>query len=218
VRKMKINIVGGGPVEHLPNLHDYNAEDCLWVGVDRGVTILLSKGLNPTQAFGDFDSVSKEELEQIEQHVKHLHLYQMEKDEPDMELALDWAIQQNPDKIQIFGGTGGRLDHFFANVQLLLRPQHIQSPSEISIIDVQNELFVKPAGTYTIEKKQDKKYVSFIPLSPSIKNLSLKDFKYPLTDCHIPIGSTLCISNELLNEYGTFSFTEGILLVIRSRD
>ena len=215
---MKINIVGGGPVEHLPNLHEYHHEDCLWVGVDRGVSVLLSEGLIPTHAFGDFDSVSKVEMVQIEQQINHLHRYQMEKDEPDMELALNWAIQQDPDKIQIFGGTGGRLDHFFANVQLLLQPKHFQSSVEISIIDVQNELFVKPAGTYKLEKNFDKKYVSFIPLSQSIKNLSLKDFKYPLTDCHIPLGSTLCISNELLNEYGTFSFTEGILLVIRSRD
>ena len=213
-----INIVGGGPVEHIPNLQDYNHEDCLWVGVDRGVSLLLSKGLIPTHAFGDFDSVSKAEMELIAQKVEHLHRYQIEKDEPDMELALDWAIKQVPDKIQIFGGTGGRLDHFFANVQLLLQPQHFQSSVEISIIDVQNELFVRPAGTYTLEKNLDKKYVSFIPLSQIIKNLSLKDFKYPLTDCHIPLGSTLCISNELLNEYGTFSFTEGILLVIRSRD
>ena len=215
---MKINIVGGGPVENLPNLHDYNHEDCLWVGVDRGVTVLLSKGLIPTHAFGDFDSVSKEEWVQVQQQVKHLHRYQAEKDEPDMELALDWAIKQGPEKIQIFGGTGGRLDHFFANVQLLVKPNLLNYPNEIAIIDHQNELFVKPAGMYTLEKMPSKKYVSFIPISQGIKNLSLKGFKYPLIDCHIPLGSTLCISNELLNETGTFSFTEGILLVIRSRD
>jgi thiamine pyrophosphokinase len=39
-----------------------------------------------------------------------------------------------------------------------------------------------------------------------------------LKNRHISIGSTLCISNELISDYGTFSFSEGILIVIRSHD
>jgi thiamine pyrophosphokinase len=215
---MKINIVGGGPVELLPDLHTYHDEETVWVGVDRGVLILLEKGIVPTQAFGDFDSVSKEELAQINQTIDHVQFFKSEKDEPDMELAMQWALKQSTQTIRVFGGTGGRLDHFFANVQLLLRPELLGSSRDITIIDHQNELSVKPPGTYTIVKRLDKKYVSFIPISPEIKNLSLKGFKYPLTDCHITLGSTLCISNELLVDYGTFSFTQGIILMIRSCD
>jgi thiamine pyrophosphokinase len=215
---MKINILGGGPEQFLPELHHYHQEDCLWVGVDRGVSVLLSKGIVPDVAFGDFDSVSQEELEQIQKRVQHLHIFKPEKDETDMELALNWALEQGAKQIQIFGGTGGRLDHFFANVQLLLKPHLQHKQSEITIIDNKNQLFVKPSGTYSIAKLPEKQYVSFIPITPIVKNLSLKGFKYPLTDCHIPLGSTLCISNELIIEYGTFSFSEGILMVIRSCD
>lgn len=215
---MKINIVGGGPEEFLPDLHGYQEEGCIWVGVDRGVFILLSKGITPAIALGDFDSVSKKEWKQIEQQVPHLYQYKPEKDETDMELALDWAMDQGAEQIRIFGGTGGRLDHFFANIQLLIKPNLHHTMIDISIIDNQNQLFVRPAGDYSIAKMPDKKYISFVPITPVIKNLSLKGFKYPLTNCHIPLGSTLCISNELIIEYGTFSFTEGILLVIRSCD
>jgi thiamine pyrophosphokinase len=46
----------------------------------------------------------------------------------------------------------------------------------------------------------------------------LEGFKYPLKNRHIFFGSTLCISNELIYDFGTYSFTNGILLVIRSCD
>ena len=51
-----------------------------------------------------------------------------------------------------------------------------------------------------------------------VENLTLLGFKYPLSNRHISFGSTLCISNELISEYGTYSFTSGILLTIRSKD
>ena len=47
--------------------------------------------------------------------------FKPEKNETDMELALNWAVEQKPDLIRIFGATGGRLDHLFANVQLLVQ-------------------------------------------------------------------------------------------------
>jgi len=48
--------------------------------------------------------------------------------------------------------------------------------------------------------------------------LTLEGFKYPLSNCHISLGSTLCISNELLSSSGTFSISEGIVMVVRSSD
>ena len=88
----------------------------------------------------------------------------------------------------------------------------------IFLIDKQNILSLKGPGSYKIEKRLDKKYISFVPLTLKVKGLTLDGFKYPLNNRHISIGSTLCISNELISDYGTFSFSEGILLVIRSND
>ena len=48
--------------------------------------------------------------------------FKPEKNETDMELALNWAVEQKPELIRIFGATGGRLDHLFANVQLMFKP------------------------------------------------------------------------------------------------
>ncbi|MDQ0270279.1 thiamine diphosphokinase [Cytobacillus purgationiresistens] len=215
---MIINILAAGPTENLADLENYQTEDDRWVGVDKGAMILLSKDIQPIMAFGDFDSVSKNEMDKIKQGVSQLNRFKPEKDETDMELALNWALQQEPDLIRLFGATGGRLDHFFANVQLLVKPVLQQQAIPIEIIDDKNILYIKNPGEYSIGKNSLHPYISFIPMTMAVEALTLTGFKYPLTNRHIPFGSTLCISNELLDDCGTFSFTEGILLVIRSKD
>jgi thiamine pyrophosphokinase len=216
--QMNINILAGGPEEFLPDLHEYSSENDIWVGVDRGVYSLIKKNLKPVIGFGDFDSVSKEELQVIEGHVKEMKRYKPEKNETDMELALNWAITQEPVLIRIFGATGGRLDHLLANVHLLVKPVLEENPVNMVLIDNQNILSLKGPGSYKIEQRADKKYISFVPITLDVKGITLEGFKYPLENRHISIGSTLCISNELISDYGTFSFSEGILLVIRSND
>ncbi|WP_079508392.1 thiamine diphosphokinase [Mesobacillus jeotgali] len=215
---MKINLVAGGPRNLIPEFHLHDGNEVVWVGIDRGVFYLLESGVKPAAAFGDFDSVSHEEMVQIEKAVADLKKFRPEKDETDMELALNWALCQNPASIAIFGATGGRLDHLTANIQLLVKPLQENSAVHIEIIDTQNILYVKKPGSYTAEPNDEFKYISFLPITPAVSGLSLENFKYPLNDCHIPIGSTLCISNELIRGHGTFSFSEGILLVVRSRD
>lgn len=215
---MIINILAGGPEDLLPDLTEYMDDDVLWVGVDRGVYHLLKRNITPKIAFGDFDSVSPEELVFIEDHVTELKKYKPEKDETDMELALNWALDQNPRIIRLFGATGGRIDHLFANVHLLLNQFKANKAANICLIDKYNIIFIKEPGSYPIEKMNTKKYISFVPLTLKVRNLTLEGFKFPLKNHHISLGSTLCISNELISDYGTFSFSEGILIVIRSHD
>ena len=106
----------------------------------------------------------------------------------------------------------------FGNIQLLIQANKNKNDVEIELIDRQNIIFLKSPGTYRLQKITDKKYISFIPISTEVKGLTLNGFKYPLTESHISLGSTLCISNELLIDNGTFSFSEGILMIIRSTD
>ncbi len=215
---MIINILGGGPIEFLPPLTPYQTEKDIWIGVDKGALTLLSHGIQPKHAFGDFDSVTAAELAIIEENVGDLHRFQPEKDETDMELAILWALEQSPQKIRLFAATGGRLDHFFANIQLLINPVLNGNATPIEIIDQTNLVFLKAPGSYEINKDPLMKYISFIPITAEVRSLSLQGFKYPLTNRHIPLGSTLCISNELINDYGNFSFSTGILMVVRSND
>jgi thiamine pyrophosphokinase len=215
---MKINLVAGGPLSLVPDFQQFDESQVVWVGIDRGVFYLLNAGIKPAMAFGDFDSVTEEELAEIEKEVSDLKKFKPEKDETDMELALNWAIEQQPESISIFGATGGRLDHLMANIQLLLKPLQQGINIQTEIVDTNNILYLKNPGTYTVNKLDDFKYISFLPATPTVSGMTLENFKYPLKDSHIPMGSTLCISNELIRDHGTFSFSAGILLVVRSKD
>lgn len=213
---MIIHIVAGGPKEHVPNLKHFHHEEILWLGVDRGISYIIENGYIPQIALGDFDSLSQKEWQKYKEQIPDIHFFQSEKDETDLELALKLAIKKNPERIRIFGASGGRLDHFLGNIFLLAK--YLQSSLPIEFIDRQNLIECKQPGTYQIEKLPDKPYVSFLPLMTLVENLTLQGFKYPLKNRHISFGSTLCISNELICDYGTYSFTKGILLVIRSSD
>ncbi|WP_226665758.1 thiamine diphosphokinase [Metabacillus litoralis] len=211
-----IAIVAGGPRENLANLVKYHNDDVIWIGVDGGVKYIKEFGLPYQFAFGDFDSISSSEKKQLIDIGKEVLSFSPEKDKTDTEIALEWAIKQRPTKVHIFGATGGRIDHLLANIYLLM--QSIEFDSMIEIIDKQNHITLYTPGTYTIRKDDEKKYTSLIPISLEVRGITLKGFKYPLNNCHIKLGSTLCISNELIHEVGTFSFEDGILLLIRSRD
>jgi thiamine pyrophosphokinase len=218
MERMIINILAGGPEELLPDLKVFNDDESIWVGVDRGVFTLLSIGLMPFASFGDFDSVTEEEWQEIQSKVTQLEKFIPEKDETDTELALNWAVSKKPRLIRLFGATGGRIDHFLANIQLLLKHMPTQNGCEIHLIDNKNIVYIKGTGSHSITELIGKKYISFVPATMDVAGLTLSGFKFPLTNRHISIGSTLCISNELISDHGTFSFTEGILIVIRSQD
>lgn len=215
---MNINILAGGPIELLPNVESYQTDKDIWVGVDKGVFTLLSKGIKPTIAFGDFDSVTVEEMIVIEQSVSKLNRFMPEKDETDMELAMEWAIEQKPAIIRIFGATGGRIDHFIANIQLLMKPLQMDQQMQVEILDKNNIVFLRMPGKYSVKKKPGYQYISFLPITMEVCGITLEGFKYPLVDQSLPLGSTLCISNELIHDCGHFSFSKGILMVVRSND
>lgn len=217
---MIISIVAGGPVALLPELNVYREKSSIWVGVDRGVYTLMQHDIVPDVAFGDFDSVTEAELADIKKTLNHLEVYPSEKDETDLEIAFNWALSKHPEEIYVFGATGGRMDHFIGNLQLLLKKPLLEQKNNLNIfiVDKQNLISFKTPGTYSLEAMNDKKYVSFLPISTEVKGITLAGFKYPLTNHVLPLGSTQCISNELISQCGNFSFTDGILMVIRSSD
>ncbi|MED0667276.1 thiamine diphosphokinase [Bacillus badius] len=216
---MKVIIAAGGPEKELPDMNAFDEGDVYWIGVDRGTVYLLNRGITPQAAFGDFDSVSKEEWNYIQQEVKSIHTFPAEKDETDLELALQWSLSLHPKQLTVLGATGGRLDHFFGTVSLLANKKVVSDDLEVEVVDRLNRLSVCH-GPVKRKVWQDPayKYFSFFPVTKEVKGLTLEGFKYPLADHTVQLGSTLYVSNELEGESGTFSFTDGILMVIRSSD
>ncbi|TCP29136.1 thiamine diphosphokinase [Scopulibacillus darangshiensis] len=209
-------ILAGGPSDLLPSLGASDLKDCSWIGVDRGTYILFQKGIHPIKAFGDFDSITADEMARIQNQDIDLLMYPSEKDMTDLELAVDWVIQKEPKRCYILGATGGRLDHTLINIQLLHKGHH--SKTEFILMDSKNMVTLLKPGTYHVSRRHDFPYLSFVAFSESVSGLTLEGVKYPLTKAELMIGSSLCISNELIDSCAKVTFDYGLLLSVRSTD
>src|SRR5699024_10365063 len=163
-----------------------------WTGVDAGVKGLLESGFKVEKAYGDFDSVSADDIKLFRQSLA-LDIVPSAKNFTDSELALLSLAELGYTAIDVYGALGGRKDHELMNIQLLahedLRKLDIRLPNET------NDIRLLPQGVHTIEADNDKRYVSLIPLYDKTL-LTLEGFKYDIQDTYVSIGKTLTVSNE----------------------
>lgn len=212
-----LNLLVGGPTSEWPDQLAAGKVSGDWIGVDRGTLRLLKMGITPLVAIGDFDSLSADELKLVKSAVSDIRQAVPEKDETDTQLAVTVALHEYQyDRLDIYGATGGRLDHFLANFWMVLEPRYRQYAPQIRFIDKQNTITFFAPGSYEIKKEPDKKYLAFVTLE-NVDHLTLPDEKYNLKDENVtrPISYA---SNEFVGDTGHFSFDSGMVAVIQSKD
>lgn len=216
MEEITIGIIGNGPDELVPDLKRYKDHVDIWIGADRGALLLLQNGLAINYALGDFDSISKDERERIKSRAIHFESFSSEKNETDLELAIEKAFSLEPKTILLFGVTGGRIDHELINIQLLYAISNRGLKG--IIIDKSNYIEWTKPGTHQVKNDPTYPFISFIPFTTEVTGITLNGFYYPLENEKIGLGSTRTISNKLTGENGTYSYERGILLLIKSRD
>ena len=181
-------------------------QDREYIGVDHGVEELLKQGITPKFAIGDFDSL------QNRQTLKNLNIQILpeRKDVTDTHAAIEYAISKGYDEIEIYGATGGRLDHFFAVMCLLEKYQDIK----LKVIDQQNCIQLLKPGIHHIENK-DYYYFSLFALNESI--ISIDQAEYTLDRYLLKREDPLCVSNEVKGEYAIIE-NSGNIILVQSRD
>lgn len=124
--------------------------------------------------------------------------------------------------MDMLGATGGRLDHELSNIQLLAQGR--KKGLRVTIYDAFNKIFLADAelDLQVVFEREDLygRYVSFLPVTETVKGITLTGFKYPLKEKDISIleNPSLCISNEVLEEKAVLTFRSGLLLCVESRD
>lgn len=214
---MRVNVLVGGPIDLLPLAMIKKRQAEVWIGVDRGAITLVENNIIPAAAIGDFDSISSNALASLQDDLRQVDVSPPEKDYTDTQLGVKLAINKyQPEQIDVFGATGGRLDHLLANVFLPLQKEFIAYLPKIRLIDVQNTVSYYLPGSYTVDHEAGKKYLAFVNLTP-VKGLTLVDEKYPLTDWDgdIPFSWT---SNEFTAPQNHFTFEQGVVAVIQCAD
>lgn len=184
------------------------------IGVDVAAFYLLELGIAPDVAIGDFDSVTPSQMKTINEDSKEIITCKPHpKYQTDMEQAIDYAIELNPQSINLFWSTGGRFDQTLANFYLLekLAQKNIQG----NIVDQQNRIRIINHRVTLIPSTY--KYVSLLPITASAE-VSLTGFLYDVTHQKIKRGQTLGISNEIKASQARIEVHQGSVAIIQSRD
>lgn len=189
------------------------------IAVDGGLALMEPLGLVPDYAVGDFDTIDPAILERYHQ-IPYIvwDTHRPEKNETDTELARSRGLTLGCGRMVFLGATGGRLDHLLANLHSLYAC--LQRGVDACLVDPQNRVRLIDGETHFSAADQWGKYISFLPYTEEVHGITLRGFRYPLTDRTIRQGEEagLCISNELTGEEGILTLSEGILVCIESRD
>ena len=139
-----------------------------------------------------------------------------EKDDTDTEYAIREAIRRGAMEIVVIGATGTRIDHVLGNISLL--GIGLEEQIKISLVDEHNRIRMINQPLMIRKAEQYGKYVSLIPFSEKVSGVTLRGLKYPLTDYTMGGFNSLGISNEIVSDEATISFSSGELIVIESKD
>ena len=179
----------------------------LYVGVDRGALILAQAHIKMDCAIGDFDSISKDEMEIIQAYANQVVKLHPIKNESDLEAALK-IYHNQAEHIIVYGALGGRLDHQYVNVQLMKRyPQ-------VELVDDDNHCMIITQSQ--IIQADHFKYFSIFALEDSV--VSITKAKYELSDVALTESDLYTLSNEFITNEAHIELTKGRLLLIKSKD
>ena len=184
-------------------IHKYCKNSVFCIAADAGYKACVTTEIKPDLLVGDYDSSKMPETD-----IQTIQLNPV-KDETDTAYALEQAIKRGYKNIVLFGATGGRLDHEFANIELCasLKNRGIS----LTIIDNHHKIFTVKDESVTLQEKN--KYISIFPIGGPC-TLTLQDLDYPLQKETLPPFCGLGVSNEMHKDSATILAEEGMALVI----
>lgn len=185
-------------------------EDAFIVCVDGGHTLAARKHISPQLIIGDFDSSICPSYPDCEFIVLPTH-----KDDTDTMYAIKTCLSRGFNDFDIYGATGGREDHTFANLCVL---QFLSDKNcTARLLDPNTEIVCQNGGTKTY-KRSYYSYFSIFPFGCPKAVLTLKGFEYPLEygilRCDYPLG----ISNSILGETAEVTVHEGRVIIIQTKE
>lgn len=184
------------------------------IAADNGARYCLDHGILPDVVIGDMDSLSKHMLQELEVAETVIIKHPANKDETDLELALDYALEHNASHITLLGGLGGRWDMSLSNIFLLSHQKYRQVA--ISIIGHDNVMhIINPSNPAKLVGRAGDT-VSLLPLTPIAEGVSTGNLRFALQNESLYAASSRGVSNSLLAAEGEVMLGDGVLLCVHS--
>lgn len=159
------------------------------IAADRGMIHAGALGLAPELWVGDFDSAGSELAIQYAHVSRHSH--SPEKSITDGGLAIAAALERGASEIILVGGFGGQADHTLGHFGQILDLAQKGVTSLVTSGD--EEAYPLIAGSLAIDLPRESR-LSLVPFTDFI-GLDIENVKWPLARRHVPLGSTLTLSN-----------------------
>jgi thiamine pyrophosphokinase len=210
---MRVVIFANGILPNMESAKKLLRPDDFLLGVDGGARLIIELGLMPDLVIGDLDSLGEDHIQKIESaHIK-THRYPANKDETDLELAIQHALELHPNSIVIVAALGGRLDQTLANIFLLTDP--LLSHVDIRLDDGVEEVFFCRGNTQVNGKIGDT--LSLIPWHIEVSGVATAGLRWILNHETLLPYKTRGISNEMTGETATIKIDSGLLLIVHRR-
>ena len=177
------------------------------IAVDGGANKLLKTSYVPSIVIGDMDSITKKAAKKFKS--SQFIRFAREKALLDLELGINYCIENKFSEILILGALGNRADMALTNVFLLSQiPPNINS----KIVHENQEIFLVPKK-FSINGTPGE-VISLFPIGGDVSGLTLQGFKYNLNNYDLRFGIGIGLSNEFKSKKASISFKDGMLVCV----
>ena len=187
------------------------------VAADSGVALARTLGLSVDVAVGDFDSLTPDLVERLDDLADEVRRHPVHKDATDLELALDVALERGPARVLVVGLEGGRPDHALANLLVAAAPA-------FGSLDV--ELVLDHGHAWVVRDRLVGRWpsdttISLIPVHGAA-TVSIDGVRWPLDHSTLTPGTTRGVSNSTLpdrtgSDAATVTVHDGVVICIVPR-
>lgn len=199
-------IIGASPWCTVPT--GFSTEGCTVICADGGFETAQKLGIQPDIVIGDFDSASTVPSGDFE-----LITLPVEKDDTDSMAAVKLALERGYREFQILGALGGRFDHSYANLSVLLL---IAANGGTGVLlDDNSTITLRRGGDNPLVLKDCVgKTISVFPFGVPTCVVSYEGLYYPLEHGTLSIETSLGTSNHIVETEASIIVEEGVALIV----
>jgi thiamine pyrophosphokinase len=209
----RIIIFANGDLPDIDKVRSILRDDDYIICADGGTRHASSLDLKPALVIGDMDSAESSVLQTLQADGVLIELYPRDKNETDLELAINKAVELNPNQVVIVAALGGRMDQTLANIALLSNSYLVTL--NVRLDDgVEEILFCRDQVEV---KGRSGDVVSLLPWGEAVTGVRTENLKWRLDNETLYPEKTRGISNEMTNDSATIKIRSGLLLIVHRR-
>ena len=178
----------------------------LLIAADGGYAYLSQMGLFAHLLVGDFDS-----LGHVPAGVETIR-HPVEKDDTDMGLAIREGMARGYKKFRLYGGSGGRIDHFLANLQLLAAAS--SQGAQAVLVCPDYDVHAVTDGALAFPPAEKGTLFSVFCHGDAAEGVSLSGLQYSLNEACLSAFHPLGVSNAYTGQAVEVRVRRGTLIVL----